>query len=158
MSDGDQKKYLTADGLEKLKNEVNLLKNIVRKEITERIEEALKLGDLSENAEYHEAKEAQGMNEAKIRELEDTIKNAEIIETDTKINKKCVNIGCTIEIKTGNTAKEFTIVGSSEANPIKGLISNESPIGSAFMGHREGDDVEVETPMGKVNYKILKIK
>ncbi len=153
MSD---EKYLTKEGLEKIKQELEYLKNVKRKEISHRIEEAIKLGDLSENAEYHEAKDDQGLNEARIRELEEIINKAVIIKND-KSNKKCVEVGGTIEVKFNGNKKEFTIVGPSEAEPSHGLISNESPIGKAFIGKKPGDEVDVETPAGVVKYKILKI-
>jgi len=152
-----EKQYITQEGLEKTKNELENLKKVVRRQITDRIEEAIKLGDLSENAEYHEAKEAQGLNEAKIRELEAIIKHAEIIDTNGS-NTKVVNVGCSITVKSGQTERDYTIVGSSEADPLKGFISNQSPIGCAFIGHKENEDVEIETPSGVVTYKIMKIK
>jgi len=152
-----EEKYFTKEGLEKIKNELEALKKVKRKEISERIEEALKLGDLSENAEYHEAKDEQGMNEARIRELEEVIKNAVIISSD-KGQKRCVEVGCTIRVKYDGQEKEFTIVGPSEANPSRGLISNESPAGEAFLGKKIGDKVNIDVPVGKIEYKILDIK
>jgi transcription elongation factor GreA len=146
--------FLTKEGLVKLKKEVEERKTIRRKEITYRIGEAIKLGDLSENAEYHEAKDDQGMNEAKIRELENIIKTAIIIE---KGNKDCVNLGCTIKVRINDIEKEFTLVGASEADPLQGLISNESPLGEAFLGKRVGEIAEVDAPVGKVKYKIIAI-
>jgi transcription elongation factor GreA len=150
-------KYFTPEGLEKLKKELDVLKTIRRKEISERIEEALKLGDLSENAEYQEAKDEQGLNEARIRELEEVIKNAVIISGE-KGKKKCIEVGCTIRVKYDSQEKEFTIVGPSEADPLKGFISNESPAGEAFLGKKIGDKVEIEVPAGTIEYKILDIK
>ena len=128
-----EEKYFTPEGLEKNKKELAYLKAVKRKEISERIEDALKLGDLSENAEYQEAKDEQGLNEARIRELEEVIRNAVIISND-KGKKKCVEVGCTIKAKYDGQEKEFTIVGPSEANPLAGFISNESPLGEAFLG------------------------
>lgn len=154
MSD---EKYLTKEGLEKLKNELDILKNTRRPEITHRISEAIKLGDLSENAEYHEAKDDQGLNEARIREMEDIIKNAVVIVNGEKI-KNCVSVGCTLKAKFAGQDKVFTIVGPSEANPGQGLISNESPIGKAFLGKKLGDVVEVEVPAGIIEYKIVSIE
>ena len=150
-------KYLTPEGLEKLKKELNILKTTRRKEISERIEEALKLGDLSENAEYQEAKDEQGLNEAKIRELEEIIKNAVLISSE-KSKKKCVEVGCTIRVKYDGQEKEFTIVGPSEADPLKGFISNESPAGESFLGKKIGDKVSIEAPAGTIEYEILEIK
>lgn len=150
-------KYLTKDGLVKLKEELEYRKNEKREEIRQRIEEAIKLGDLSENAEYHEAKDDQGFNEARIRELEEVIKNSVLIDS-SQGSKNVINIGCTIKVNYDGKEKEFTIVGPSEADPLQGLISNESPIGKAFIGHKKGDTVEVEIPSGMIKYKILAIE
>jgi transcription elongation factor GreA len=153
----DEKKYLTAEGLEKLKKDYQYLKTIRRREISDKIEEALKLGDLSENAEYHEAKDEQGMNEARIREMEAIMNNAEVI-SETGGSKKCVNVGCTIEVKIDGNSRKYTIVGPSEANPAQGLISNESPIGQAFLGKKIGDTLSVDAPVGVIKYKIVSIE
>lgn len=153
----DDKKYLTQEGLDKIKKELDYLKTTKRREISDKIEEAMKLGDLSENAEYHEAKDEQGMNEARVRELEEVVTNAEII-TDNGGSKKCVNVGCTIEVKIDGGTRKYTIVGPSEANPAQGLISNESPIGQAFLGKKIGETVQVEAPAGMVKYKIISLE
>jgi len=150
-------KYLTQEGLDKLKKELEHLKTTRRKEIKHRIEEAIKLGDLSENAEYHEAKDDQGMNEARIRELDDIINNAVIIKGE-KSKKFVVEVGCEIKTKYDGQEKKFTIVGPSEADPANGIISNESPLGEAFIGKKINDNVEVETPGGIIKYKILSIE
>lgn len=151
-----QDQYLTPEGLEKLEQELEGLKE-KRKEITDRISEAIKLGDLSENAEYHEAKDAQGLNETRISEIEQILKNAVLInEADAHGQSITIGSKIVIEDNQGNE-KEYTIVGSNEADPLKGLISNESPIGEAFMGKQEGDTADVETPSGAVKYKIKKI-
>jgi len=149
-------KYLTKEGLEKIKKELDYLKNIKRKEISERIAEAIKLGDLSENAEYQEAKDDQGMNEAKVRELEEIVTHAVVITNGNTV-KKCIDVGCTIKVKYDSKEKEFTIVGPSEANPAIGLISNESPSGQAFIGKKVGEMAEVEAPAGTIKYKILEL-
>jgi len=149
-----EEKYLTKEGLEKIKKELTNLKSVKRREISDRIAEAIKLGDLSENAEYHEAKDDQGMNEARIRELEEVVKNAVVI-TNGKGVKRCVEVGCTLTVNLNGQAKEFTIVGPSEADPLKGFISNESPIGLAFLGKKIGDTAEVEAPAGTIKYKIV---
>lgn len=150
----DEKKVLTPKGYKKLEQELEQLKE-KRKEISEKIGEAVKLGDLSENAEYHEAKDEQGLNEARISEIEHTLKNAEVYteEIDTDI----VQIGNSIKVETGGKQFEYKIVGSNEADPAHGYISNESPIGEAFLGHRVGDEVEFEAPAGTVIYRILEI-
>lgn len=154
MSD---EKYLTKEGLEKIKNELEYLKTTKRKEISDRIAEAIKLGDLSENAEYQEAKDDQGLNEARVRELEEIVNNAVVI-ANGQGKKKCVDVGCTIVVKVSEKQREFTIVGPSEANPASGLISNESPIGQAFIGKKIGETAEVEAPAGTIKYKIIDIK
>ncbi len=150
-----EEEYLTKKGLEKLKQELEYRKNEKRNEIRQRIEEAIKLGDLSENAEYHEAKDDQGFNEARIRELVEIIKKSIVINNNR--DKSTISIGDTIKTGYDGKEKEFTIVGPSESDPLQGLISNESPIGKAFIGHKKGDVVEVETPSGIIKYKILSI-
>ncbi len=149
-------KYLTKDGLAKMEKEIEYLKKDKRIEIRNRIAEAIKLGDLSENAEYHDSKDSQGLNEAKIRELDDIIKNVVIIE-DSK-NKETIDVGCTIKVELNGQESEFTIVGPSEADPSSGIISNESPLGQAFLGKKIGDKVEVEVPAGKIVYKIKSVQ
>jgi transcription elongation factor GreA len=153
-------KYISQEDLDKLKNEVQELKTVKRKEITERIEEAKSLGDLSENAEYIESREAQAFNEAKIRELEEIIRNSVIIgEQKSKSGGSSIQVGDTIEVKSEKGEKiTYTIVGSSGADPAQNKISNESPLGRAFLLRIPGEEVEVLTPMGKMKYKILGIK
>lgn len=153
----DEKKYLTKEGLDKIRKELEILKTVRRKEISGKIEDALKLGDLSENAEYHEAKDEQGMNEARIRELEEVLNNAEVIKEEEGA-KKCVSVGCTIEVKIDGSNRKYTIVGPSEADPGQGLISNESPIGQAFLGRKIGETVTVDAPAGTIKYKIISIE
>ena len=152
-----EEKYLTKEGLERIKKELAYLKNTKRPEITQRISEAIKLGDLAENAEYHEAKDDQGLNEARIREMEEIVKDAVVIAKEDKV-KNCVSVGCTLKAKFDGREKIFTIVGPSEANPTQGLISNESPIGKAFLGKKLGEVVEVEVPAGIIEYKIISIE
>ena len=150
------KHYITAEGLEKLKEELTFLKTEKRQSISRRIQAAKELGDLSENAEYSEAKEQQALNEGKVVEIEEMIKNAETID-DRHLNSGVVNIGSTIKIKNSKGEKTFTIVGSNEANPSEGKISNETPLASSFLGHKVSDKVDVETPRGLVSYTILAI-
>ena len=149
------KQFITKEGLEKLKQKIIYLKTEKRQEISRRIQNAKELGDLSENAEYSEAKEQQALNEGKIAETEETIKNAQTI--DNNHNSDTVNVGSTIKIDNGKTKRTFTIVGSNEANPSEGLISNETPLAVSFLGKKVNDNVEVETPKGKVKYLILSI-
>jgi len=149
------KKYISAEGLQKLKEKLEFLKTTKRREIANRIKVAKELGDLSENAEYQDAKDEQAFNEGEILEIENTIKNAVIIDKNGQHN--IVEVGNSVQVKTTSGEKEFMIVGSNEADPPLGKISNESPIGQALLGKKKGDDVEVETPGGKIKYKILAI-
>ncbi len=151
------KNFITKQGLEKLKKDLEHLKTAKRQEIAMALQKAKELGDLSENAEYTEAKEAQSFNEGRISELEEMIKNAATIKK-TINNGGVVQIGSTIEIESEKINKEYTIVGSEEADPVNGRISNESPLGMAFLGKKINDEVEIETPGGKMKYRILKIK
>ncbi len=147
--------YVTKEGYNKLKKELGELKNVRRKEIAARIEIAKDMGDLSENAEYHEAKDEQGFIEGRIAELEATLPNAVIIEHDSS---GCVNVGSTVRVFANNKEKEYTIVGPSEADPTAGRISNESPLGIAFIGKCAGDTVEVQVPSGKMVCHIIAVK
>jgi len=148
--------FLTKEKLAELKNELDALVNIKRPEVVAKIREARALGDLSENAEYHGAREEQSFMEGKIEELEYMIKNAKIISE--KHSKEFVDLGCKVECHMESDGKqEFMIVGSAEVDVEKGKISNESPIGSALMGKKVGETVEVKVPDGVIKYKILKI-
>lgn len=149
--------YLSPEGIETIKKELQALKTKKRQEIAKRLQEAKDLGDLSENAEYFEAKEAQSLNENHIAELEELLKNAVVIKAPSA--EDIVRIGSTVEIKSNNNNIEvFNIVGSAEAKPQEGKISNESPLGRAFLGKKAGDEFEVKTPGGVVKYKIIKIE
>lgn len=149
-------KYITAEGLEKLKKELIFLKETKRKEIAERLEKCLAFGDLTENSEYHETKEAQGFVEGRILELEDIIKNAVIVSEESK--NKFAQVGSTVLVKAGDATQEFKIVGVEEANPLQGKISIDSPLGKALVNQPKGVMVEINTPSGKVHYKIVKIE
>jgi len=151
------KQFITAEGLEKLKKELSYLKLTKRRDIAKRIQTAKELGDLSENAEYSEAKEQQALSETKIAEIEETLKNAEMID-DRHTGSDVVQIGSTIKVKNEKSERVLTIVGSNEADPSEGKISNESPLAMSFLGHRTNDNVKVETPRGKVEYSIMEIK
>lgn len=147
--------YLSPEGLEKLKKELEELKTVTRRAIAERLESAKALGDLSENAEYQEAKEAQSLNEFKIQELEEMLRDVVLIQKPSHSNT--VQIGSTIEVDSARGREAFTIVGSEEADPVSGKISNESPMGHAFLGASIGDEVRIKTPRGNDMYKIKKI-
>lgn len=150
--------YISPQKFKEFKKELEERKINLRQQISQRIQEAQTQGDIMENAEYAEAKEVQAFNEGRIIELETLVKNAVIVSE--KIGKKdLVQVGLRIIVKDKKGKKfEFTIVGSEDSNPIEGKISNESPMGRGFLGHRQNDEVEVITPRGKINYKIVKIK
>lgn len=148
--------YLTKERYEELREELEKLKKEGRNEIAERLKKAKEFGDLSENAEYAEAKEAQATVESRIIELENILRNSSIIKKTS--GKKIIDFGVTIIVKKDGKEFKYTIVGSNEANPEKNMISNESPLGVAFFGKKAGDIVEVETPKGKVKYHIMSIE
>ena len=150
--------YLTREGYAKIKNELEHLKTVARKEVIERIASAKELGDLKENAEYAEAKDDQGMIESKILELEDTIKNAVIVEEGKHGKQSSVTIGSTVVVSCNSTKCEYTIVGTDEADPGMSKISYESPMGRAFLDKQKGDQVAVATPRGIMEYRIVEIK
>ena len=155
----DKKNILTYEGLRKLENELEDLKVVKRKEISQKIKEAREQGDLSENAEYDAAKDEQRDIEARIEEIEKILKNAEVVvEEEADLNK--VSIGCKVKILDCEFDEEleYKIVGSTEANSLKGKISNESPVGSALIGKKVGDKVTVVTDAGEFDYKVLAIQ
>ena len=154
-----KKNLLTYEGLKALEDELHDLKVVKRKEVAGKIKEAREQGDLSENAEYDAAKDEQRDIEARIEEIEKILKNAEVVvEDEVDVNE--INVGCTISVldMEYDEEMEFKIVGSSEANSLKGKISNESPVGKALMGRGIGDVVTVETQAGAFQYKILNIE
>ncbi len=152
-------KYISPQKLKELKQELIERKTVLRQQISARIQEAQTQGDIIENAEYAAAKEAQSFNEGRIMELENLTKNAVVVSAHKIGRKDVVQVGSQIVVEDKKKQKfEFTIVGSEDANPIEGKISNESPLGEAFLGHKQGDEIEVLTPKGKVRYKIVKIK
>lgn len=149
------KRYITKTGLEKLRQDLEELKKR-RTDIVDRIKTAKELGDLRENAEYSEARDAQAFNEAKILELEDMLKNIEVVEHGNQ--NDVVDIGSIITVESNGKTQNFELVGVSEAKPLEGKISVESPLGQAFMGRKVGEEVIVKVPKGTMRYKILKIK
>lgn len=148
--------YLSKESLEELKKELESLKKDGRMEIAERLKRAKEYGDLSENSEYTDAKDAQSKLESQIFELEEIIRSAVLIKKN--LRKDTVSIGSTVEVQKGVRIFRYTIVGSREAKPEANLISNESPLGEAFLGKKVEDTVEIETPSGKAKYKITKIE
>ncbi len=159
MAGREKKNILTYEGLKKYEAELEHLKVVMRQEVAQKIKEAREQGDLSENAEYDAAKDEQRDIEARIEELEKILKNAEVVDED-EVDLDKINIGCMIKILDVEYNEElsYKIVGSTEANSLKGKISNESPVGKALMGHKVGDTVEVETQAGVFAYKVLEIE
>ena len=154
-----KKNILTYEGLRKYEEELHDLKVVKRREVAEKIKEAREQGDLSENAEYDAAKDEQRDIEARIEELEKILKNAEVVDED-EVDLEVINIGCRVKILDVeyNDELEYKIVGSTEANSLKGKISNESPLGKALIGKKVGDVVDAETPVGILQYKVLEIQ
>lgn len=155
---GEKKVMLTYEGLEKLENELDYLKTTKRKEVSEKIKQALSFGDLSENSEYDEAKNEQGQVEARIVQLENMLKNAKVID-DEDIDINVVSLGSRVEVLDMEFDEKcvYTIVGSTEADPSKQKISDESPVGKALIGHKVDDIVDAEVPSGVIQFKILSI-
>ena len=151
------KVYLTKDGLENLKKELENLVKVKRDEVRQKIKEAREYGDISENAEYDAAKNEQAFIEGKISELEQMIKNAVIITEEAHKGAHVVHIGSKILIQGPDGKEEYTIVGPAEAEPSEGRISNESPIGRGILEHAVGETIKIKVPAGEVEYKILKV-
>ena len=147
--------YLTPDGLEKLRKELEEMVSVRRPEIAQRIHDAKEHGDLSENAEYEDAKNEQAFVEGRIQTLEALIKNATLIDENHSTDH--VQIGSTVLHESPDGEEKFTIVGSAEAKPTEGKISNESPVGRALLGRKKGEEITVSVPAGDSKYKILSI-
>jgi transcription elongation factor GreA len=150
---------LTAEGYEKLKQEIEYLQNDKRREVADRIRTARDFGDIAENAEYDDAKNEQAMLEARIAKLEEQLSAARVIGAD-EITSDVVSIGSRVKLKDvdANETVEYHIVGSAEANPAERKLSNESPVGKAILGRKKGETVEVAAPRGSLKSKILDIK
>jgi transcription elongation factor GreA len=159
-SDENKMTFVTREGLHKLKEELDMLKNVRRREVAERIKEAISYGDLSENSEYEEAKNEQGFVEGRIQELEEKVKYAKVIEE--KQHVATVQLGTKVVIRAVGKkqlpAEEYIIVGSTEADPLAHKISNESPVGSALLEKGIGDVVKVNAPDGILEYEILQLE
>ncbi|MFA5247845.1 MAG: transcription elongation factor GreA [Patescibacteria group bacterium] len=155
----NEEQIISQEGYDKLKEEHSLLVNIKRREIADRIERAKELGDLSENAEYHEAKDAQAFNEGRAAELDVLLKNLTVVNSDGGNNGK-ISMGSKITVKNikTNEEKNIIIVSFNEAAPAEGKISNESPLGMSLIGHKKGEEVSFNTPRGEMNYKIMKVE
>ncbi len=150
---------LTLDGLKKLEQELEYYKSVKRREVAERIKEAIEFGDISENSEYEDAKNEQAMIEGRILTLEKMLRNARVID-EGDIHTEDVSVGSIVHLKDLETGDEidYTIVGSAEADPAKNKISNESPVGKALIGKTVGSIVEVMVPAGKLSYQIMNIR
>lgn len=150
---------LTAEGLRKLEDELEELKSVKRREVAQRIKEAISYGDLSENSEYEEAKNEQAFIEGRIITLEKMLRNARVISGD-ELDSGVVHVGSTVVVKDleYGDEMEFTIVGSAESDPINNKISNESPVGMSLLGKAKGSTVDVTVPAGVVRYEIIDIK
>src|SRR3989338_8336924 len=151
----DSINYLSAESLVTLKKELDTLKDVTIPDIAKRIDEAKQQGDLSENAEYHQAREDMSWAQGRLQELDQIINNSEVI---VKHDTNVASLGSTITVEVKGQKRQYTIVGPQEINPAKGYISNESPLGGAFLGHKVGERVEVTTPGRKTVYEIVEIK
>ena len=152
---------LTAEGLKNYENELDELKNVKRKEVSEKIKVALSFGDLSENSEYDEAKTEQGKLYSRIAELKSLIENAEIVEkVDTGMRKGAVTLGSRVKVRDTEDGyeEEYIIVGSQEANPMEGKVSDDSPFGHGLYGHVAGEKITVDAPAGELHFEILSVE
>lgn len=158
MSSSEKKTVLTSEGLKKLESELEELKTKTRKDVANKIKVAISFGDLSENSEYDEAKNEQALVEARIIQIENMLKNVQIVDSND-LSDDLVQIGSKVKINdlTYDEVLEYRIVGSMEINPNEGKISDESPVGKSLLGHRKGDIVKVQTPGGELEVKILEI-
>jgi len=147
---------ISQEGYDKLKQELKYLIKVRRPEIAKRIERAKELGDLSENAEYAEAKEEQAFNEGRIIKITALLKNLTVVKNEN--SKNTIGMGSKVTVKTNGVEKQYTIVSFNEADPLAGKISNESPLGKAFIGKKKGDKIKVETPKGEMEYEIINIE
>jgi transcription elongation factor GreA len=149
---------ITGEGLKRLERELEELKTVKRKEIAERIKIALSFGDLTENSEYDEAKNEQALIEGRISEIENKLKNVRVLD-ESQLSTEIVHIGSRLKVKDldTNEIETYQIVGSTEADPLNGRISDESPVGRAFISLSQGDKVEIETPNGIIRYEIVEI-
>lgn len=148
--------YFSKEGLERLKKELEERTTVMRPEIAKRIKEAKEEGDISENAAFDAAREAQAANEGRIEEIKAVLENAVIISATN--GGSVVGVGSSVKVESKRGSQNFVIVGAAESDPLKGFISNESPLGKAFLGRKKGEKVEVRTPKGVAEYKIVEIK
>ena len=151
--------YLTKEGLEKLQQDLENMKTVRRKEVPERLKQAIGFGDLSENSEYDDAKNEQAFIEGEIQRMEEMLINVVVIEDGAKVDDGTITIGSKVVIRFvgDDEEEEYKIVGTVEADPMNNRISNESPVGKAIIGHKAGDIVDIEVPTGIVQYEIVKV-
>jgi len=148
--------YMTQDKIDALKNELDDLQRNKLPALVKRIDDARQMGDLSENAEYHMAREDMAWAQSRVLEIKAILDDAEVISSESNTNK--VTIGSSIVVKVDGKEKTYTIVGAQEADPLNGKISNESPLGNAFLNKKEGEKIKIKLPKGEVEYKIIEIK
>lgn len=155
----DKHVYLTKEGLEKLQQDLETMKTVRRKEVAERLKQAIGFGDLSENSEYDDAKNEQAFIEGEIQRMEEMLINVVVIEEGAKVEDGSIAIGSKVVIRFvgDDEEEEYKIVGTVEADPMNNRISNESPVGKAIIGHKAGDIVDIEVPNGIVQYEILRV-
>jgi transcription elongation factor GreA len=154
----DRSVPLTRDGLKKLEEELDHLKSVRRHEVAQRIHLAKEVGHTQNDAEYDDAKNEQAFVEGRISQLEAIVKNHVLIDEEQAHQSRSVRLGCTVVVESASGRREYTIVGSTEADPTSGRISNESPVGKALIGHRVGDKVQVLTPKGPASFTVSEIK
>ena len=147
---------ISQEGYDKLKNELDYLSNVKRRKIAVRIQTAKDMGDLSENAEYSEAKDAQAFNDGRISEINQMLKNLTVVKNGKNGEKAAM--GSKVTVRSANKEKIYTIVSFNEADPLMGKISNESPLGQAFLNKKKGEKIKVQTPKGEIEYEILKVE
>lgn len=150
--------YITPEGLEQIKEELHYLMTVRRDEVSQKLETAIRQGDLKENADYHDAKEEQGFIEARIRQLEDSLRRAKLIENKGPSNVVRVGSKVTVSEVGMDDHEVYSIVGAHEADPANGRISNESPIGRSLLGAKKGQTVSVSTPAGQIDFQIINIE
>jgi len=155
MNKNNNNVFLTKEGLENLKKELKTLIETKRPDIAKRIKEAREMGDISENSEYDAARQEQSFVEGRIEELEEIVKNAKVSEPK---KRDCIDVGCKVTVHIDGNEESFHIVGAMEANPLEKKISHDSPLGSALLGKKVGDKIEVDVPIGKLTYTIIKIE
>ena len=155
----DKHVYLTKEGLEKLQQDLENMKTVRRKEVAERLKQAIGFGDLSENSEYDDAKNEQAFIEGEIQRMEEMLINVVVIEDGAKVDDGTITIGSKVVIRFvgDDEEEEYKLVGTVEADPMNNRISNESPVGKAIIGHKAGDIVDIEVPTGIVQYEIVKV-